>query len=69
MVDARGLSCPIPVVMTMDEMKKGNNNEIEVLVDSMVCVENITRLSNNNGYDIKVSENEDGDYLLKLRKK
>lgn len=69
MVDARGLSCPIPVVMTMDEMKKENCNEIEVLVDSMVCVENITRLSNNNGYDIKVSENEDGDYLLKLRKK
>lgn len=33
-VDARGLSCPQPFLMTMDEIKKGSKGEIEVLVDT-----------------------------------
>lgn len=64
MVDARGLSCPIPVVMTLDEIKK-DEKEIEVLVDSMVCVENISRLADSKNYKIETEE-KDGEYILKL---
>jgi TusA-related sulfurtransferase len=33
-VDARGLSCPQPVIMTLDQIKKMEKGEIEVLVDT-----------------------------------
>lgn len=66
MIDARGLSCPTPVVMTNDEINN-NKKEIEVLVDSMVCVENISRLANNKGYNISYTQNED-EFIIKLIK-
>lgn len=67
MIDARGRSCPEPVVMTMEEM----NNKVdkfEVVVDNQVAVENITRLCNNKGFNIKVIQ-EGVDYRLKIRRK
>ncbi|MFZ5563890.1 MAG: sulfurtransferase TusA family protein, partial [Thermodesulfobacteriota bacterium] len=33
-VDARGLSCPQPVILTLNEIKNGTDNEIVVLVDT-----------------------------------
>lgn len=67
MVDARGESCPIPVVMTLKEIDTNSPDELEVYVDSMVCVENVTRLANTKGYNVEVEE-KDGDYILKLKK-
>ena len=65
MIDARGLSCPIPVVMVQQEVRKNAPAELQVLVDAMVCVENITRFAGSNGYGIAV-EPQDGEYLLTL---
>ena len=42
-VDARGLSCPQPVLMTLDQIKSGNDNEITVLVDNEASRENVTK--------------------------
>ena len=35
-IDARGLSCPQPVLMTLDEIKAGKADEIIVRVDNEV---------------------------------
>ena len=43
MVDARGQSCPIPVVMTRKALEKEKPARLEVLVDAQVAVENVTR--------------------------
>ena len=67
MIDARGQSCPIPVVMVQKEVRKNAPAELRVLVDAKVCVENITRFAGNNGYDIAV-EDQGGDFLLTLTK-
>ena len=68
MIDARGQSCPIPVVMVQDAVKKGNNpSELKVKVDAMVCVENITRYADSQGYKVSVDESE-GEYTLTLKK-
>ncbi len=68
MIDARGLSCPIPVVMVQDAVKKGNNPpELSVKVDARVCVENITRYAGSQGYKVDVKE-EDGEYTMTLKK-
>ena len=67
MVDTRGLSCPIPVVMVQQAIKKDAPTKLEVLADAKVAVENITRLANTNGYQVSVME--DGlDFKLTLTK-
>ncbi len=48
-VDARGLSCPQPVIMTLDEIKKGSDKEIIVLVDTDTSKENVTRAAESQG--------------------
>jgi len=57
-IDARGLSCPQPVLMTMDEIKKGKDKEIEVLVDSEASRENVARAAVSQGCSVrKISQN------------
>lgn len=66
MVDTRGLSCPIPVVMVQKAVKDSPAT-LEVLADAEVAVENITRFARSQGYEVAVTE--DGiDYKLKLTK-
>lgn len=67
MIDARGQSCPIPVVMVQDEVKKTHPAQLQVKVDAMVCVENITRYAASQGYAVSVEET-DGEYTLTLKK-
>lgn len=68
MVDARGLSCPMPVVMVQKEVNANKPSELEVLVDAKVCVENVTRYATSQGYDVKVVE-KDGEFSMTLKKK
>ncbi len=68
MIDARGLSCPTPVVMVQKAVKQDAPASLEVLVDARVAVENISRFAQNHGYAIAVTE--DGpDFRLTLTKK
>lgn len=68
MVDARGLSCPLPVVMVQKAVNNGNPDELEVMVDAMVCVENVTRFGKSQGYAVTVEELDGGEYRLLLKK-
>ena len=66
LIDARGLSCPQPVLLTKKALDKGGAS-YEVLVDNGTAKENVTRFAQNAGY--KVSVAEDGDaYRLTLTK-
>ena len=66
MIDTRGHSCPIPVVMVQKAVKDAPTS-LEVLADAQVAVENITRFTSSQGY--KVSVVEDGeDFKLTLTK-
>lgn len=49
-LDARGYSCPEPVLMTKNALKGGV--PLKVLVDSMTPVQNITRFAVNAGYKV-----------------
>ncbi len=66
MVDARGLACPIPVLMTQKELAKGPAS-LEVMVDNHAAKENVTRLAESAGYTVAVKE-ADGEYTLTLTK-
>ena len=67
MVDARGYSCPIPVVMVQRAVKESNPDTLTVLVDEQVCVENVTRFANASGYKVTVSRDGD-DFRMELTK-
>jgi tRNA 2-thiouridine synthesizing protein A len=60
-VDARGLSCPQPVIMTLNEIKKGADREIVVRVDTDTSKENVTRAAESQGCRVNdVSPEGDG---------
>lgn len=66
MVDARGLSCPIPVLKVQEEVKKNNPQKLEVLLDNDTAKGNVTRLAWKLGYEVKVEELDDEEYRLTL---
>ncbi len=67
-VDARGLSCPQPVLMTLDEIKKVNKGEIEVLVDTDTSKENVTRAAESQGWQVKEIQGKGEGYRIIINK-
>ena len=66
-VDARGLSCPQPVILTRTALQKTSGGEVLVLVDTMTQVHNCTRAAGKLGW--QASYEEKGDvFELTLRK-
>lgn len=65
-VDARGLSCPQPVLMTKKAIESGEKS-YEILVDNGTARENVTRFATNAGFKVAVTEDGD-DYRLALTK-
>ena len=68
MIDARGYSCPMPVVMVQNEVKKNAPASLDVLVDSMTCVENVTRFAEKQGYKVELQPPRAKISGLKLNK-
>lgn len=55
MVDARGLSCPEPVILAKRALD-GKPQELEVLVDARATEENVSRLARALGYRVTVKK-------------
>jgi TusA-related sulfurtransferase len=69
-IDARGLSCPQPVVLVKKAIDKIEKGEIEVLVDTVTSKENVSRLARNAGFEVSEEEKEKGgEILLRLSKR
>ena len=66
-VDARGLSCPQPVILTRQMLQKTSGKEVVVLVDTMTQVHNCSRAAEKLGWQAEYEE-KDNVYQLKLRK-
>jgi selenium metabolism protein YedF len=66
-VDARGLACPQPVLMTRKAMQTSGVDCVRVVVDSDVPAENIQRLANSQGWVPQV-DNKGGEIHLTLRR-
>lgn len=54
-VDARGLSCPQPVILTREAMEQGEF-PIEVLVETVTSRENVRRTAERAGLKVRVEE-------------
>ena len=68
LVDARGLSCPQPVILTMNEIKKVKKGEITVLVDTDTSKENVSRAATSQGWILKGVEPDGTGYRISFSK-
>lgn len=66
-IDARGLSCPQPVLLVKKEIETAHPSEIEVLVSGDTPRENITRFVETLGYTIE-SRPEGSGFALSIKK-
>ena len=66
-IDARGLSCPQPVILTQQALAQKPAN-CEIVVDNGAAKENVTRFAQHAGYSVRIDDNH-GEYTLFLSKK
>ncbi|MDO5115458.1 MAG: sulfurtransferase TusA family protein [Synergistaceae bacterium] len=66
-VDARGLSCPQPVIETKRVLDKMSAGEIEILVDTVTSRENVIRFAQHAGWKSSWAE-KDGGYAVTAKK-
>ena len=66
LLDARGLSCPEPVIMIRKAMMS-KGSAYNMVVDNPVSKENVTRYAEHQGYTVTVAESA-GEYTLTMTK-
>mgnify|MGYP005832693821 CR=1 FL=1 len=67
MIDARGLSCPQPVILAQRALSDKPAN-CEIIVDNGAAKENVTRFAQHAGYTVDTNDNN-GEYTLSLTRK
>ena len=65
-LDARGLSCPEPVIMIRKAMMS-KESIYEMIVDNPTSKENVMRYAEHQGYQVSIDE-KDGEYTLSMKK-
>jgi TusA-related sulfurtransferase len=65
-IDARGMSCPQPVLMTKNALKK-SPDIVQILVDNETAKGNIERYLSHEGFLVEF-QNQDDDILIMGRK-
>ena len=66
-VNASGLSCPQPVLMTKKAISNLTSGHVEILVDTATSRNNVSRFAQNKGWEVTTEERE-GGYKIILRK-
>jgi len=67
-VDARGFSCPEPVLMAKKALDSLGEGTLRVRVDTVTSRENITRMASRAGFSVQSEETAEGDFLLTITK-
>lgn len=67
-VDARGLSCPQPVLETKKALTGRTSGEGTVLVDTVTSLENVSRFARSQGWQVTWAESADGGFRVLLSK-
>ena len=66
-VNASGLSCPQPVMMTKKALAEIESGRVEILVDTATSRNNVSRFAENKGWKVSTEERE-GGYTVILEK-
>lgn len=66
-VDARGLACPEPVIMTKKALDSREVNEVLTIVDNQAALENISRMVRTLNLESMIEE-QDGSFYINIVK-
>jgi selenium metabolism protein YedF len=66
-IDAKGLACPQPVILTKKALDQ--EDEITVIVDNDTAAENVRRMGTKSGCTVDTEKKEDGTFHIHLSKK
>ncbi len=64
-LDAKGLSCPEPLVMTVNALEKYPDEQVRIELDSAAPRDNIARMAHRKGLAVELIESE-GIYILTI---
>ena len=67
-IDAEGLSCPQPVLMTLDKIKEIKKGEIIIKVDTNTSKENVSRAAQSQGWETADIKEQNGGYQITIEK-
>jgi len=67
-VDARGLSCPEPVLLSKAAIERIGRGTVDVLVDTVTSRENVARMARTLSCMVEEKEADDGSYVLSITK-
>jgi tRNA 2-thiouridine synthesizing protein A len=67
-LDARGLSCPQPVIIIRGRIKEMDKGTITILVDNETSKENVIRAAENRGWILESVDIDGDDFKIVLRK-
>ncbi|MDR0925611.1 MAG: sulfurtransferase-like selenium metabolism protein YedF [Hungatella sp.] len=63
-VDARGLTCPQPVIKAKEALKDMGEGTLKVLVDNEIAVQNVMKLGNYEGFAPASEKKAEGEYEI-----
>ena len=63
-VDARGLSCPEPVMLTHEALKNHGGEPVKVLVTEPHSRDNVEKFAKRHGKKVSITEMGDGFELV-----
>ncbi|MBN1333384.1 MAG: sulfurtransferase TusA family protein [Synergistales bacterium] len=66
-VDAKGLSCPQPILETRKALSKVEEGTVEVLVDTVTSRENVARFARNKGWNVTLEDHGDWHKVILTR--
>jgi tRNA 2-thiouridine synthesizing protein A len=67
-LDARGLSCPQPAMLTQKALESLTGGAVQVLVDSCTARDNVVRIARKAGWQADIQEQPDGGFQVMVTK-
>lgn len=67
-IDAKGLACPKPVILTKKEIESLDEGTIKTIVDNEIAKDNLSKLAKSMGLEYKVEEDLEGNYEVTIKK-
>lgn len=68
-INAKGLACPQPVVLTKNALDEIEEGIVEVMVDNEPASENVSRLARNSGCNVEITKEGKNPIVMIEKKK
>lgn len=68
LIDARGIDCPKPVIMTKNALDEIEEGIVHIIADNKACVMNMKKFAEGQNYEINVKDRDDGNWDLYVTK-